>query len=110
MKLVNLTPHPLVIETDRGKLEIKPSGTVARASVQQVPNGSMNVDGFEIPVVKTVFGDIEGIPEPENGTVYITSSLVASKTSRTDVLAPDTGKSAVRENGRIVAVTRLQEA
>lgn len=111
MKLVNLTPHELNIKTDRGVLSVKPSGTVARASVRQVKAGSINVDGFEIPVVRTKFGEVTGIPEPKEGTIYLVSSLVCSRMpERPDVLAPDTGSSAIRdENGRIQAVTQLQK-
>jgi len=34
--------------------------------------------------------------------------LVAQHVRRPDVLAPDTGPTAIREGGQIVAVTRLQ--
>ena len=61
---------------------------------------------------KTVFGEIQNLPEPQPETLYIVSALVgaALKGAREDVLLPGTGPqdSAVRDTeGRIVAVTRL---
>ncbi|RME25645.1 MAG: hypothetical protein D6800_07370, partial [Candidatus Zixiibacteriota bacterium] len=54
-------------------------------------------------------GDVEGLPDPQDGTVYLVSSMVLSAVrGRRDVVAPDTGPTAIRdETGRITAVTRL---
>lgn len=102
---INLTPHVVVVIAKNGnKIVVEPSGTIARVDSKQVVTGE--VDG--IPVVNTIFGDVTGIPEPKTGTIYLVSSLVAQAARREDVLAPDTGTTAVRENGQIVAVTRLQ--
>ena len=108
MKLVNLTPHKLNIVTDNGNIEIEPSGTIARVKPTTVRIGTVN----GIDVVKTTFGEVEGLPSPEKDTVYIVSTLVlnALKGSRPDVVAPDTGpESAIRdESGRIVGIRRFQ--
>jgi len=108
-KLVNLTPHPVVLALEGEERVIPPSGGVARVSTTTEVIGTL--DG--VPVVRTRIGQVIGLPEPEVGTVYIVSSLVAQAAAamgRDDVLAPDTGPdSAVRDaDGRIVAVRRLQ--
>lgn len=59
--------------------------------------------------ISTVFyGEIENLPEPEEGTIYIVSAMVlaaAKEKGRTDVVAPATGHpDCVRENGFIVSV------
>ena len=101
MKFVNLTPHEINIV---GYGIIPPSGIIARVNtIQRVVDNIVGID-----VVETFYGEITGIPEPEDDTIYITSSLVAGFAKRDDVLAPDTGGTAVRENGQIVGVTRLQ--
>ena len=105
MQFVNLTPHSIRVVLDGGELEIPPSGTVARVAVKQKLVG--NIDG--IPLVRNEWGSIEGLPEPKDGIVYIVSSLVLSRIrGRTDVVAPDTGPSAIRDNkGRITGIRRF---
>jgi hypothetical protein len=49
-------------------------------------------------------------PSPQPGVYYLVSSRVASHPAlrgRQDVLSPDTGPTAFRQNGQIIAVTRL---
>jgi len=59
-KLVNLTPHEIrVVGEDGGvRTRIPPSGKVARVVTEQTLIGYVE----NIPVVKTNFRDIEGIP------------------------------------------------
>jgi len=104
MKIVNLTPHAIVIQTaDESRLVIESSG-VARVSTTSEQVGE--IDG--IPIRRVRYGEIVGLPDPQPGTIYVTSIVVAqaaAKLGRTDVLAPDTGPDAIRdEAGRIVAV------
>ena len=109
MKFVNLTPHDIVVQLDAGTITIPASGIQARCSVFSVPAGTLKVDNIDIPVNTVVYGNIVGLPDPHNDTIYITSSLVAQRAARPDVLAPDTGASAIRNDaGQIVAVTALQ--
>jgi hypothetical protein len=104
MELKNLTPHALVVA---GRT-IEPSGVVARVSVSFEDAGS--VDG--IPVVSQVFGQVEGLPEPQEGVAFIVSGMVlATIKGRADVFAPDTGPTAIRnEKGHIIGVVRLVAA
>ena len=109
MRAVNLTPHAITVRAAGRDVVIPPSGQVARVSVSQTEAGTVEVDGIAIPVVANVYGDVVGLPAPEPETVYIVSGLVLSRISnRDDVLAPDTGATAIRDgNGQIVAVTRF---
>lgn len=100
MKVINLTPHPVVITDGR---TFPPSGTVARVSVQQVDAGT--IDG--IPVKTQTFGDIVDLPAPSPDTVYIVSSIVlaaAKAAGRNDCVAPNTAQAVRNETGQIVAV------
>jgi hypothetical protein len=128
MKLVNLTPHAIrVVVNDAymDVLEIPPSGKVARVSSKQYfydyvevyqpdpfgegPEEFREVVPLRIPVYKTTYEEPVGVPEPKEGVIYIVSSLVKQQLpDRDDVVAPDTGPSAIRENGQVVAVTRFQ--
>ncbi len=108
MKIVNCTPHAIVVrdavEQDR---IFPPSGILVRCAVRSVPCAT--VDG--VPVVRSEMGDLEGLPEPEQGTVYIVSTPAAQKAAalgRPDVLSPDTGPTAIRENGQVKAVRGFQ--
>jgi len=105
MKIINLTPHAVVVRMEDGDRVFEPSGTVARVAVTSTPVGE--VDG--IPVVAQTYGEIEDLPDPQPGVVYIVSMVVrqaAKEAGRTDVVSPDTSPAgAIRdEQGRIVAV------
>jgi len=110
-KLVNLTPHPITIVVGDQKLVLAPSGQVARVGQGYRDLGTLDFGDVAVPVVATTYGDIVGLPPEQPGTFYIASILVAQVAwamGRLDVLAPDTGAGAVRdEQGRVVGVTRL---
>ena len=101
MNIVNLTPHAIVVQLPDGtRRTFPPSGRVARVATRQVP--LTDIDG--IPTVLQTFGPVEGLPEPELDTFFLVSALVLGRAARADVIAPDTGATAIRENGQIVAV------
>lgn len=111
MQLVNLTPHKITIIGSDGEVmcEIAPSGTIARAASVIVDDGS--VDG--IPVVRTSYGLVEGLPEPIDGTMYIVSSLTATAARRSgrtteDLLIP--GRMVRDEEGVILGCQALSRA
>ena len=78
-----------------------PSGTVARVSVEFTEER----DGF----CTQIFGEIEGLPLPVEGTRLIVSAMVLSATDRSDVFAPATGHPETLRNdkGHIVSVPCL---
>lgn len=87
MEIVNLTPHPLNLLIESGERKIPPSGSLARCVENATPAESL--DG--IPVVRKTFGEVEGLPSPAEGTVYVTSALAAQAAwaqGRTDVFCP----------------------
>lgn len=103
-EVVNLTPHAISVMTEEGIRTFEPSGVVAR--VQTTTETLESVSG--VPVSRTQFGEVSGLPAPKSGVVYIASSLVASHAKRPDVLSPDTGPTAIRKDGQIVAVRAFQ--
>lgn len=77
MHIVNLTPHEIKIVLETGTISI-PSTGIARVESKTVPCGQ--VDG--IPVTKTTFGKVEGLPAEEDGVSYIVSRIVATAALR----------------------------
>lgn len=104
MKFTNLTPHAITFLAEDGSVlrTVEPSDTLARVSTKTVTIG--DIDG--IPVTATEFGEVEGLPEPEDGTIYIVSSLVAQRVpNRGDVFIPN--ESVRDDKGRIIGCRSL---
>ncbi len=100
MNFINLTPHALNVE---GLGTIQASGIIARVSVTQLDVGTRG----GVRLRTSVKGEVVGIPAPAEGTIYIVSGMVLDAlggTRKGDVVAPDTGSDAIRENGQIMAV------
>lgn len=99
MKFVNLTQHDLTIVLENGDdLVLPASGEVARVtfSTQQVDE----IDG--IPIYKTIYEpEVTGLPEPQDGVIYIASSMAAQTAKRRDVLAPT--KLIRDDDGQVIA-------
>ena len=111
MRIINLTPHVLRLYADDMEtvvVEIPP--TVPAVRVISVP-GALEDWGLPVPVAGvTQWGDIEGLPWPEEGVVFVVSLLVAQQARRRDVRSPGSGPNdrCVRDSeGRIAGVTRL---
>ena len=107
-KLINLTPHAIIMMDDNENilLVIEPSGDVARVSVRTERTETLAMDGIEIPVSKSVYGEVEGLPEAKDGVIYIVSSLVAQRVpERKDVFIPN--ESVRDEKGRIIGCKSL---
>ncbi|MDP2812211.1 MAG: hypothetical protein Q8O32_00770 [bacterium] len=113
----NLTPHAMVVFGLDGTTEvarIEPIGSIARVLTQATDAGTVTIDGVEIPVVETAYGQVENLPEPQDGTTLVVSILVVSALKalgivRDDVVSPDTGpQSVVRDGeGKIMGVKRF---
>lgn len=108
MKLVNLTPHDVVVRLDNREEKVYPSVGSARVTTYSEVVGQ--VDGIDI--VSQSYGDIEGLPAPKEGVLYIVSLVVrmaAQQQGRDDVISPDTSpQGAIRDDaGRIIAVRRF---
>ena len=88
MNLVNLTPHVIDIHHSSGVLTLQPSGAIARLAVSRSPRPPVTVDGAELSVFAPTLGEISGLPDPRDGTVYVVSALVADAAKRGDVMSP----------------------
>jgi hypothetical protein len=127
MNLVNLTPDAITIYAPEGDAiiaTIPPSGTVARAATDREPMGSIDIGGQTVPINRTAFGAVEGLPRYklhcgaeacrldaarsgrpcDHAPRYIVSAVVAQavaeRTARDDILIPD---DAVRDGeGRVI--------
>lgn len=112
--MLNLTPHTInvVDGTDGETLHAIPaSGQVARVAATPVLQGTLGLPGgIVLPVVSTLYGDVTGIPAP-GGEKFLVSSLVLDRLGpeyRGQAFAPDTGPTALRKDGQIVAVRQFR--
>lgn len=102
--LVNLTPHTLHVHTPGGVVTLAPSGEVARVSTVSVE--APPVEG--LPTVVTSFGEVTGLPAPQEGVFLVVSGMVASAAPRPDVLSP--GDLVRDESGRPVGCKGLRRS
>jgi len=115
MKLINLTPHPVVIIGDDAEIaiEIPPEKKSARLAESTVPLSPVECDGVTIPMLKKTYVTAENLPDEQPDTRYIVSVLVllALRDIRHDLVCPDTGPgSVVRDaDGNIIGIRRLQK-
>ena len=119
---INLTPHPIRLRTEVADTSATsrdddivvapdPSGPARVATTPGKADG--DIGGVAL-FGATQFGEVTGLPAPQEDTVYIVSALVGGQVSgRTDVVQPGTGPQdgTIRnEAGHIYAVTRLVRA
>lgn len=103
--MLNLTPHTITLRAPQGDTVLLPSGTVARVATSEEV-----VEELEgMLVIRRTLGEATGLPE-EGVACLVSSMVLAAVPGRRGVYAPDTGPTAVREDGRVVAVTRLVKA
>ena len=110
MNIINLTAHTINVFSEEKEIAF-PSQGLARVKTEEKEVGKIN----GIPVVKTVYTTVEGLPDMQEDTVYLVSTLVlqalkANGVCRPDCLAPNTGLSgAIRDDqGRIIGVKGFQ--
>lgn len=90
----NFTPH--TIQLNNGTAY--PSEGLARVAASFT---QFDEDG----ICSTEYGEVQGLPEPEDGTFIIVSAMVLAASDRPDLVAPATGHpDCVRNEGRIVSV------
>lgn len=91
--LINLTPHAINLHFENNIMQIQPSGEVARVNMTDRPFGFVSLDEpihrLLIPINKVAYGKVEGLPEPQDGVIYIVSAMVAQAVpDRDDVVFP----------------------
>lgn len=104
MTFINLTPHAISFLNNDGNIikVVEASGKLARLTTKTI-----TVDDFDgVPVTETVYGEVEGLPDPIPNTIFIVSSLVAQRVpERQDVFIPN---ESVRDDaGRIIGCKSL---
>jgi hypothetical protein len=110
MEIVNLTPHPLNIKTvDDRIITIQPSGELARVSESREQLPVINHREGNISVTRATYGEIENLPDPEDGKIFVVSALVLARArGRNDVFAP--GLAIRDEAGRVIGCDGLSAA
>src|SRR5690606_38658524 len=118
MRIINLTPHPVRIygedtpdqveDLDHGVvLALPPSGQFARLG-ESVTGADTLVteEGAEIPVALVSYAEIEGLPEPQQGTVFVVPLMTAlAAARRDDLLVPY--EQVRNQEGTVVGCRRL---
>lgn len=104
--IINLTPHDITITNGTRTLTVKPSGL---ARCEETSEEIKVVEDW-IPVFKTTYGKISGLPEPKENTIYVVSARVAqalkeTNSERTDVMIP--AKTLRDSEGNIIGCTGL---
>jgi len=95
MNFKNFTPH--IINMNDGQSFV--SEGLARVSVSFT---TFNKDN----ICNQTFGEVEGLPEPQEDVMLIVSAMVLSASDRNDLVAPATGHKDTMRNarGHIVSV------
>ena len=89
--LKNLTKHDIRLVFGSTTLTIPPSGHVARTTGDnQELVDIISYEGYEVPVYKWTSSNVKELPEPKDGTVYLTSGVIAQIVKRPDVMCPNT--------------------
>jgi hypothetical protein len=95
---INLTPHAINLPA----CTIEPAGTVARCA--EITELAGEFDGVQI--IRRRYGQVEGLPDPQDGVIYIVSLLVRMACpERTDLASP--GDLVRDANGAIVGAKNL---
>lgn len=104
--IINLTPHDITITNGTSTVTVKPSGL---ARCEETSEEIKVVEDW-IPVLRTTYGKISGLPEPEENTIYVVSARVAqalkeTNPGRTDVMIP--AKTLRDSEGNIIGCSGL---
>ena len=132
MKIKNLTPHAICIftasqcveqkkgnyttlvlkEGEKPLLTIEPEKEIARVASKTIYTDPIEINGVSIPQAKVVFGEVEGLSNLEEDTLYIVSAITVNafkshgKDTKQLRLVADT----IRNNqGQIVGALSLAE-
>lgn len=84
-RFVNLTPHMLNVVNKAGDVvNIPTSGTIARCAAE-----TKEVDVVEnFAITETRFGEVQGLPEPQEDVLFVVSRMVYDAAKRHDLVCP----------------------
>lgn len=104
MQIINLTPHEVNLISIT-TTTIPPTAPPARVSTTTTFTRMLGV----ARITETVFGEVENLPAPQDGVIYIVSRIVrAACPDRNDLFYPN---ELVRdENGRIIGCQSLSNS
>lgn len=111
VECINLTPHPIVLlDKDDQEVLTIPTTDVTRVSSQTVTVGYFRINGVLVPRSHTQYGEVEGLPDPTPGVIYIVSGMVVSVLAqqgihRDDLLVP--GMQIRDDQGRVIGCRSL---
>lgn len=105
-KVINLTPHAVVVVAPEGDIMFPPSGQVARVREIAYDAPSLTTTIGDVPMMRVRYArEVDGLPKQSLDTVHIVSRIVASAVPRRDLVFP---QSELRDNsGRIVGCEAL---
>lgn len=107
MNIINLTPHTInIYDADKNPVAVvEPSGEVARVTATRT---LVDVGENGIPFYVTTYGEVTGLPEPQQDTIYVVSGLLRSEVpERLDLWQP--GELLRNEAGQPVGCIGLQQ-
>ena len=77
-QLINLTPHTInFVQNGVTVMSIKSTGIARVASSTDVV-GQFLVGDVVIPRTHTTYGEVEGLPAPQDSVIYIVSGMIVS--------------------------------
>lgn len=102
MEIKNMTPHSVNLRINGEYVEYPPCGVVPRVSAIELP-----IEGdFPFEAVKVEYGDVQNLPDPEEGVLLIVSKMCAdARPHRRDLWY--SAKLVRDEAGRIVGCDAL---
>jgi hypothetical protein len=88
--LINKTPHPITIVNGEGDivLSIAPDPDVIRLLATTVDAGTLEFNGVNIPVTRTVFGESKLPPESPGIDLIVSQLVLSAHPERKDLLVP----------------------
>lgn len=109
MAIINYTPHTVTVRDDSGVDHVYPSsGTVPRVAMRSAPSLELD-DGT--PTITVQYGaaklPLDHPPLCIVSTMFADAYRAQHGANGVHLLVPDSGPSAIRENGQIVAVRAL---
>lgn len=108
---LNVTPHTVgFFDEEATPLLEVPSTGLARVSAQTSVVGYLRINGTLIPQTHTQYGEVEGLPEPQEGRIIIVSGMIISALAqqgihRADLFVP--GMQIRDDQGRVIGCRSL---
>lgn len=112
-EVLNVTPHTVgFFDEEATPLLEVPSTGLARVSAQTSVVGYLRINGTLIPQTHTQYGEVEGLPEPQEGTIIVVSGMIVSALAqqgirRADLFVP--GMQLRDEAGRVIGCRSLDQ-